>query len=559
MTGNRDIVLSGAGIGLRALHYRQFLEQRPRAAWLEVHTENFLDQAGWDFHVLQELRRDYAISLHGVGLGLGSARGFSEQHLERVRSLVARIEPALVSEHLCWGAVFDRHLNDLLPLALDAAALDLMCERVGRAQDVLGRALLLENVSTFVRFAADSMSEAEFLAELSRRTGCGLLLDVNNLFVNQCNHEEDALAAIAAIAPDTVGEIHLAGHLVTPAAVIDHHGDRVAEPVWRLYEAALARFGAVPTLIEWDTDIPALEVLQDEAGKAQSLLSAARQPLVAFGLRQEIPHEAAMAPAAAAAMSALAEGQQKFAAALFDARREAEVAPSLTRAERFALYRGNLSATWAKALGAAYPVIRQLVGDEFFEALAREYGRAHPSDDGDLNRFGAQLAGFLDGFQYTADLPYLPDMARLEWLLHRAHYAPSAETVDAKALAAIPAEQIESVTMAFAPAARLFASEWSVVQLWLAHQDELDEEFPQQMRQASRALVVRPKWKTAVVPQSAAAHGALSVLQQGATFGEALDAAFERDDAFDVAAHLKQWLEQGVFSAVKRPGEGEAK
>ncbi|HEY1151729.1 MAG TPA: DUF692 domain-containing protein, partial [Pseudoduganella sp.] len=316
MTGNRDTVLSGAGIGLRAPHYRQFLEQRPRAAWLEVHTENFLDQAGWDFHVLQELRHDYAISLHGVGLGLGSARGFSEQHLERVRSLVARIEPALVSEHLCWGAVFDRHLNDLLPLALDAAALDLMCERVGRVQDVLGRALLLENVSTYVRFAADSMSEAEFLAELSRRTGCGLLLDVNNLFVNQCNHEEDALAAIAAIAPGTVGEIHLAGHLVTPAAVIDHHGDRVAEPVWRLYEAALARFGAVPTLIEWDTDIPALDVLQDEAAKAQSLLSAA------------------MAPSAAAGISALAAGQECFAGELFDARREAEVAPSLTRAER---------------------------------------------------------------------------------------------------------------------------------------------------------------------------------------------------------------------------------
>ncbi|WP_395406527.1 DUF692 family multinuclear iron-containing protein [Pseudoduganella sp. UC29_106] len=487
MTGNQDSVLSGAGIGLRAPHYRQFLEQRPRAAWLEVHTENFLDQAGWDFHVLQELRRDYAISLHGVGLGLGSARGFSERHLERVRSLVARIEPALVSEHLCWGAVFDRHLNDLLPLALDGSALDLMCERVERVQETLGRAILLENVSTYVRFATDSISEAEFLAELSRRTGCGLLLDVNNLFVNQCNHEEDALAAIAAIAPGTVGEIHLAGHLVTPAAVIDHHGDRVAEPVWRLYEAALARFGAVPTLIEWDTDIPALEVLQDEAAKAQSLMSAANRAHVTFGVRHQMLHEAG-----AAGMSALAEGQETFAGALFDAGREADVAPRLTRAERFALYRGNLSATWTKALGAAYPVIRQLVGDEFFEALAREYGRAHPSDDGDLNRFGADLAGFLEGFQYTTDLPYLPDMARLEWLLHRAHYAPSADTVDAQALARIPAEEIESVTMELAPTVQLFASDWAVVQLWLAHQDEQGAEFPQEMRQASHAVVVRP-------------------------------------------------------------------
>jgi uncharacterized protein (UPF0276 family) len=537
--------VSGAGIGLRAPHYRQFLEQRPRAAWLEVHTENYLDQAGWDFHVLQELRRDYAISLHGVGLGLGSARGFSERHLERVCSLVQRIEPALVSEHLCWGAVFDRHLNDLLPLALDGAALDLLRERVGRVQDALGRAILLENVSTYIRFADDSMSEAEFLAELSRRTGCGLLLDVNNLYVNQCNHDEDALAAIAAIAPGTVGEIHLAGHLVTPDAVIDHHGDRIAEPVWRLYEAALARFGAVPSLIEWDTDIPALAVLQDEAAKAQTLMATAKQPHVAFGVRHEMGHESA------STAQALAEGQQLFAEALFAPACEEALAPQLKHAERFALYRGNLSATWAKALAAAFPVIKQLVGEEFFDALAREYGRAQPSGDGDLNRFGAKMGEFLQGFPHTSDLPYLPDMARLEWLLHRAHYAPSVETIDAQALAAIPPEDIESATMALAPAVCLFASEWAVVPLWLAHHEQA--EFPQDMQQPTQAIIVRPQWKTAVLEQSAAAWAALSVLQQGGTFGAALDEAFGRDEEFNVAAQLQQWLEQGVFSAVRLP------
>jgi uncharacterized protein (UPF0276 family) len=264
----------GVGVGLRAPHYRQFVEQRPRAAWLEVHTENYLDQAGWDWHVLQQLRRDYPISLHGVGLGLGSARGFSEHHLERVRGLVQRVEPALVSEHLCWGAIGDRQLNDLLPLTLDHAALDLLSARVSRVQDTLKRQLLLENVSTYVRFHQDAMSEAEFMAALAARTGCGLLLDINNLYVNQCNHGEDALAAIAAIAPCMVGEMHLAGHLVTPQAVIDHHGDTVADPVWRLYEAALARFGQVPSLIEWDTDVPELSVLLGEAGKARGAVPA---------------------------------------------------------------------------------------------------------------------------------------------------------------------------------------------------------------------------------------------------------------------------------------------
>ena len=261
-----------AGVGLRAAHYRDFLARRPAVGWLEVHTENYLQPSGWDSHVLQTLRQDYPLSLHGVGLGLGSARGFSEAHLQRVRAVVERIEPFLVSEHLCWGAVAQQQLNDLLPLALNGAALDLLCARVGRVQDVLKRPILLENVSTYLRFADDAMSEAQFLAELARRSGCGLLLDINNLYVNQCNHGEDALLAMQSIAPGSVGELHLGGHLLTPQAVIDHHGAAVAEPVWDLYAAALLRFGAVPTLVEWDTHLPPLDILLGEASKAQAML-----------------------------------------------------------------------------------------------------------------------------------------------------------------------------------------------------------------------------------------------------------------------------------------------
>jgi uncharacterized protein (UPF0276 family) len=261
----------GFGIGLRASHYRDFLQHRPAVDWLEVHTENYLDHGGLDAHVLEQLRQHYPISLHGVGLGLGSATGFSEQHLERVREVVHRTQPALVSEHLCWGTVDDRHLNDLLPMPLTQEALALVCQRVDHVQTVLGRHILLENVSTYLRYRDDMMSEAEFLTAVAARTGCSVLLDINNLFVNQCNHQEDALAALQIIPPHIVGEMHLAGHLVTPDAVIDHHGDRVAESVWALYEAAIQRFGMVSTLIEWDTDIPALEVLLSEAEHARNI------------------------------------------------------------------------------------------------------------------------------------------------------------------------------------------------------------------------------------------------------------------------------------------------
>jgi uncharacterized protein (UPF0276 family) len=530
--------MPGVGVGLRAPHYRQFIEQRPRAAWLEVHTENYLDQAGWDWHVLQQLRRDYPISLHGVGLGLGSARGFSEQHLQRVCDLARRVEPVLVSEHLCWGAVGDRQLNDLLPLTLDRAALDLLSARVGRVQDTLKRQLLLENVSTYVRFQQDAMSEAEFMAALAARTGCGLLLDINNLYVNQCNHGEDALAALAAIQPGMVGEMHLAGHLVTPQAVIDHHGDTVAEPVWRLYEAALQRFGAVPTLIEWDTDIPALEVLLGEAEKARALH---RRHAAGTGA-PPVPAAAAMEEDA----PALAASQQLFAGALFDARQTPQVLTQFKGAQnehRFALYRGNLSATWDKTLAAVYPVIRQLVGEEFFGGLAQAYGRAHPSDSGDLNRFGAHFATFLRHFPHVADYPYLPDMATLEWTLHRAHYAPSAEAVTPQQMAALSPEQIETARMQLHPACTLLASDWATIALWQAHQPGSGVEFPAELALPCHGLVTRPQWKTLVLPLDAASHAALSVLAAGGEFGAALDAAFELDEAYDVAGNLRLWMD----------------
>jgi len=259
----------GIGIGLRTTHYRDLLARERCVDWLEAHSENYFGQGGYDLNVLMRLRERYPISLHGVGLALGSAEGYSSEHLDHVAQLVRRVEPCLISEHLCWGAVAGQVLNDLLPLPMTNAALDLMCARVSQMQDVLQRRVLIENVSSYVRFAGDDYDEAGFLNELAARSGCGILLDVNNFYVNQCNHGVDAVAQIDATSLEHVGEIHLAGHLVTDVAVIDHHGARVADAVWSLYERALQRFGRVPTLIEWDTDVPALDVLIDESARAR--------------------------------------------------------------------------------------------------------------------------------------------------------------------------------------------------------------------------------------------------------------------------------------------------
>jgi len=262
----------GYGVGLRTRHYRDFLLQRQPIDWLEVHSENYFG-AGVDLDVLETIRADYPISMHGVGLGIGSAQGYATSHVEKIKQLAERIQPALISEHLCWGSVTGRHLNDLLPLPLIQSALNLICDRLDHLQNTLHQRVLLENVSTYVRFACDEMSEADFLKLLVQRTGCGILLDVNNLYVNQINHGEsalDALTILSVLPVNSIGEIHLAGHLVTDSGLVDHHGCRVDPAVWALYEKARILFGdQIPTLIEWDTDIPELAIVTGEAAEAR--------------------------------------------------------------------------------------------------------------------------------------------------------------------------------------------------------------------------------------------------------------------------------------------------
>jgi len=273
-----------AGIGLRAPHYRAWLETRPAAGWLEVHSENYFG-GGVPLHYLEHLRAHYPVSLHGVGLSLGSSDPLDRRHLQQLKTLIERVEPGLVSDHLSWSSIDDTHVNDLLPLPYTEEALALFSARVGEAQDFLGRELLIENPSSYLQYRHSTIPEAEFLAEVARVTGCGLLLDVNNVYVSATNHGFDALRYLRAIPAAAVKEIHLAGFSVNRyedgEVLIDTHGTRVAPQVWALFRAALQRLGRVPVLIEWDSEIPELAVLLDEMRQADAILNEERHANVA--------------------------------------------------------------------------------------------------------------------------------------------------------------------------------------------------------------------------------------------------------------------------------------
>jgi uncharacterized protein (UPF0276 family) len=261
-----------AGIGLRAQHYRELLNTLPGTGWLEAHSENYFGAGGPPLYFLEQLRSHYPLSLHGVGLSLGSADPLNLDHLGKLKSLVERFEPSLVSEHLVWSSVAGRYLNDLLPLPYTMEALRHVCDRIAATQEFLGRQILIENVSSYLQFEASDIPEWEFLAEVYRRSGCGILLDVNNIYVNAVNHGFDPINYLQAVPVEAVQEIHLAGFERYDDILIDTHGKPVYPEVWDLYRETVLRFGRVPSLIEWDTNIPALSILLEEARKADVIL-----------------------------------------------------------------------------------------------------------------------------------------------------------------------------------------------------------------------------------------------------------------------------------------------
>ena len=272
---------NASGVGLRAPHHDVFAREKPEVAWLEVHSENYFSLDGLPCDILQRIRADYPISLHGVGLSLGSVDPIDSGHLNKLKGLIDRIEPGMVSEHLSWSSVDGHHSNDLLPLPHSEESIQHLTERIQKTQDFLGRSILIENVSSYVEFRVSEMPEWQFVNEIARRSGARVLLDINNIFVNSQNHNFSAEDYIENISVELVAEMHLAGHsrqtFNNQTILVDTHDAPVCDDVWQLYELAARRFGPTPTLVEWDSKLPSVATLINEANKAQKIQDAVNE------------------------------------------------------------------------------------------------------------------------------------------------------------------------------------------------------------------------------------------------------------------------------------------
>lgn len=404
----------GFGLGLRTAHYGDFLSGPQPVDWLEVISDNFLVQGGKPLVMLDRFRRDYPLALHGVAMSLGSAHGLDRDYLARLKTLADRIQPMWISDHLCWTGTPGRCLHDLYPLPYTEEAARRVIDHIQQAQDLLQRRLVLENVSSYIRFKDSGQAEWEFLSHIARAADCDLLLDVNNVYVSSVNHGFDPLAYLDALPAARVRQIHLAGHSNDGTRIIDTHDHPVAPEVWALYAVACQRFGQVATMIERDDHIPPLPELLAELQQARDIAGANRFAQAASTLPVPLSWPRP-APTPLAGMQAVLSDSlldltgPTLALGLL----EDGPAASLNARRGLTIYHNAYRARMAEVLADAHPRVVRYMGDDAFEAEARAFAVAHPPVGEGLNRYGAGLAAFLQS-RYPHN-PELYELSRLDW------------------------------------------------------------------------------------------------------------------------------------------------
>lgn len=551
----------GFGLGLRIPHYEHIFEHTPDVGWFEIISENFMDTQGRARRNLARIRERYPVVMHGVSLSIGSVDVLHSDYLRQLRQLARDIEPAWISDHLCWTGVAHRNLHDLLPVPYTEEALRHIVERVQQVQDYLGRPIALENPSTYLEFTSSQIPEAEFLAELARRSGCQLLLDVNNVYVSCFNHRQDPQCYLDALPLDRVVQIHLSGHSHCGTHIIDTHDDKVADPVWALYADVLRRAGRVPnTMIEWDAEIPAWDVLVGELNRARE---------IARGL--EVDGDGAVAACHAQATAelvapqdanrpdvGLAMEQQRLQDAILQGEGPvAEDAASLwirakenfSAAAQLGVYLHAYRARLNEVTAEDYPVLRHYLGDDRHAALIDNFVRQTPSLHFNIARYTAGLPAHLA--RVLPDDLLAQDLARLEDALCQMQDADESPALTTGHLAGVGADDLQQATLALRAAARLLSFSYPVDAYYTAVQE--GEEPVPPAPESSRLLVFRHDDVVWRMPLDAAEFDLLQALSASVPVGEACaalaQAVLPGDEPVDaaIARWFSRWIRNGVL------------
>lgn len=461
-----------AGLGLRPELFDAIFDQRPALGFLEAHSENYFGDSIARAKLL-ELREHYDISLHGVGLSLGRADHLNTKHLRELKHLVDEINPMLVSEHLAWSAYSHRHLPDLLPLPLTEQSLAIMCQHVEQMQDVLQRQIYVENPSNYLLFDRLQIPEPEFLNALATRTGCGLLVDLNNIYVSAKNLSRDANEYLEQLDSSLIGQYHLAGHTEVErhgeAVLIDTHNQTVDPKVWELFDKAVQKHGARPTLFEWDSDFPELSVLLAQCQQAEKTLASSKATLapgVAEPSSLDLPPKYVSIKQrwftdAQLDSSELRSVQSNFIDSVLVL--DDQLSPAIdAHKQRLWVYQNNLFAATREYLEEVYPAVLGVVGDGFFKQMAQVFVQNKPPSEGNISLFGQDFNSAIAAFDALQEMPYLVDLMNYEWALHKAYFASLANCIDPSA---IEQSELLSMPICFNPSVAIIHSKSPIYEI----------------------------------------------------------------------------------------------
>ncbi len=565
----------GHGVGLRVRHYARALNHGLDVDWVEAISENFFGAGGRPHAVLERIRSDLPVVFHGVSLAVGSLQPPSETYLDQLRQLFARYQPAWVSDHLCWGRRQGHHAHELLPVPYTEVALRCVCERVRRVQDQLGRAIALENVSSYIEYTSSEVPEWEFLNQVAARTGCGLLLDLNNIVVSGHNHGYTPEQYLAGIDGRHVWQFHLANHSDRGHYRFDDHRGPVPEEVWQLFAAALKRWGPISSLIEWDEDVPEWELLRAQQREAARRAELVLGPVSSVdGATQSVPPRRTCPELGADEWQEVDHTEALFwqamvfptgAQAFCDAQPSEQVAalaatfrttPAFARIARLDVYANSYFWRLHGVILTQYPVLAWLLGDTQFHNLMVDYILERPSTGANISDFGRGLARYLQTHALGCTHAWAAEIAAVEWSSYALIDAEDSPVVTTQALVELSAH--EWPTAVFAPIAAVKMVDCTYPFAMLDKSRRAGEPRPRAVGQTDTKQVI--VWRQAFIVRyrhvEPAEAAALSALLQRATFIEicACAQAVRRElSAGEVAAWLRTWVRDGLLRAIVLP------
>lgn len=554
-TPTEDFPYLGFGLGLRIPHYAHIFEHQPPVDWFEIISENFMDTGGKARRNLERIRAHYPIVMHGVSLSIGSVDVLNSDYLRQLKQLAHDIEPAWISDHLCWTGVAHKNLHDLLPVPYTEEALRHIVARVQQVQDYLGRPIALENPSTYLEFSSSQIPEAEFMAELARQSGCHLLLDVNNVYVSCFNHRLDPKQYLDALPMDRVAQIHLSGHNHCGTHIIDTHDDHVVDPVWKLYEYVLSRAGRpLNTMVEWDAKIPPWDVLSAELDKAKEIARDVRGDL---SLPPWTPAHPPVNVPKASTRTSLADAQRRFQDTILSGSVESVNAvdwirpkPELTATDQMAVYIHAYRSRLCEVTAEDFTVLQHYLGEDRFESLLNDFVHQTPSAHFNIARYAAGFPIFLA--RVLPQEVMAQEIAVLEDAICQLQDAEETEALTQAHLADLTAEALNSAVLNPRSASRLFAFQYPIDAYYTAVQDETSPGMPTQEK--THLLVYRHEdvvWRMAL---EEAEFGLLQDLFTGTPVGEAISALKDRTSLAPPAleAAISRWFSRWIRNGVIR-------